>query len=136
MDIIKIYLNANINEVGIIKIILKYLSNKTADIFVDSGIKITHKKKYHIYDEFIERETYINGLKKNITIRYALYNCIYFHRYKLYIDHICINNIDKRIGFIETVRVDDNILTHDTGYICYPFPNNYHYILVEDIAIY
>ena len=44
MDIIKIYLNANINEVGIIKIILKYLSNKTADIFVDSGIKITHKK--------------------------------------------------------------------------------------------
>ena len=43
MDIILKYLNKNITEKGIIKIILKYTSNKSADIFVESEIKVERK---------------------------------------------------------------------------------------------
>lgn len=46
MNIIKIFIsnNLNINEQGIIKLILRYTSNKTADIFINSNIKIMHNK--------------------------------------------------------------------------------------------
>ena len=48
MDIILKYLTKNITEKGIIKIILKYTSNKSADIFVESGIKVEYVNKRNV----------------------------------------------------------------------------------------
>ena len=57
MDIIEKYLNANINEVGIKKIILKYLSNKNADKIAKYNEKVTYTYQNRMgvtYHKFIK----------------------------------------------------------------------------------
>ena len=89
MDIIEKYLNTNINEVGIKKIILKYLSNKTADIIVRSNIQ---------YSIILDKD-YVNCTKCTSELyvgeRGVVYNFTHIRRNWIYLHVDIIFGIKK-----------------------------------------